>query len=128
MRGRVSVVVESKPVPGAGGCGGDDHASIGTSELAAAAVTSEPAANTDQVWTEQDVTFVAGADELYGISTAPGPHRAVLLAAQSVRPTDGQPLGVSDRPSTDLAQRFAEAGYAALRHDPRGVGQSGGVS
>ena len=127
MDRRALVVVASALVLGVGGCGGDDHASTVTSQPAVTAATFEPAATTDGVWSEQDVTFMVGADELYGILTASGPHPAVVRAAPSVGPTGGQPSGVSDRSSTDLAQRFAKAGYAVLRHDPPDVGQSGGA-
>ena len=129
MKGRALAVVASVLVLGAGGCGGDDASTV-TSEPAVTAPTSEPAATTIVgAWTEQDVTFMVGPDELHGILTAPatpGPHPAVVLAAPSVGPSGGQRSGVSEGYSTDLAHRFAEAGYAALRYDPPGVGQSGG--
>ncbi len=119
MNRRASLALAAVLVLGAGGCGSDDHAST---------VTSEPTATTTGgAWTEQDVTFMAGDVELHGILTAPatpGPHPAVVLAAPSVGPEGGQRSGVSEL--TDLAHRFAEAGHAALRYDPPGVGQSGG--
>lgn len=109
-----------------GGCGGDDDASTTVFEPATAAT---PAATATGTWTEQDLAFVVGANELHGILTSPasaGPHSAVVIAAPSLRPEGDQPSGISDRYQTNLAHRFAEAGYVAFRYDPPGVGASGG--
>jgi dienelactone hydrolase len=67
-------------------------------------------------------TFRSGDIELaYRIDRPPGngPHPAIVLGHGSGR--------VRKEDSAEIAARFVAAGYAVLRYDKRGVGESGGV-
>lgn len=91
--------------------------------------TSERLTTPEVAWTEEDVTFRSGSDELHGILTSPasgGPHPALMMPAESPSTSGGLPAGVSSRYQTDLAHLLAGAGYAAFRYDPPGIGESGG--
>jgi pimeloyl-ACP methyl ester carboxylesterase len=96
--------------------------------------TDPPTATTEtlaatETWTEQHLWFTVGSDELHGILTLPnsdGPHPAVVMPFKSPSTGGGLPLGVSSTYQTDLARRLADAGYAAFRYDPTGVGGSEG--
>jgi len=79
-------------------------------------------------WTETDVSFPSGPDELTGILTlppGPGPHPAIALMSGSEDPgTGGKRPGASDGVHVSHAQRLVLDGYAVLRYDPPGVGGS----
>ena len=79
-------------------------------------------------WTETDVSFPSGPDELTGILTlppGPGPHPAIALMSGSEDPgTRGKRPGASDQVHVIHAQRLVLDGYAVLRYDPPGVGGS----
>ena len=79
---------------------------------------------------EAHITFTSGGTTLAGTITTPettGPHPVALLVAGSgPLDRDGNhkrlPLGVS----RDLAEHLANHGWASLRYDKRGVGESAG--
>jgi pimeloyl-ACP methyl ester carboxylesterase len=82
-------------------------------------------------WIEEEVTFTFGPNELHGILTLPtseGPHPAIVLIYGAADISTGTRRGVSSRYFTDLARRMALEGFAVLRYDPPGVGQSTGES
>jgi uncharacterized protein len=73
--------------------------------------------------TEQALSFECGGQALVGIVAAPAqPHStAVVLIVGGPQYRAG-----SHRHYTLLARRLAAAGFAVLRFDPRGMGDSGG--
>lgn len=80
-------------------------------------------------WVEEEVTFIFGSNELYGILTLPtseGPYPAIAIISGSVNPSTGARDGVSGRYHIDLARKMVLNGFAVLRYDPPGVGQSTG--
>ncbi len=108
------------------GCGNSEGPtpSVGDGRTATSAPTS-----TEPAWTEEELTFEVGAAELHGVLTRPasgGPSPAVVMPFESPGLGGGPPQGVSSRYQTDLARALAEAGYAAFRYDPAGIGESTG--
>ena len=80
-------------------------------------------------WTEEEVTFSVGPNELYGVLTVPaskGSHAAVVIASGSESQDGSIQSGVSGTYFMHLARRLAGVGYAAFRYDTRGVGRSEG--
>jgi pimeloyl-ACP methyl ester carboxylesterase len=80
-------------------------------------------------WLEEEVTFSFGPQQLYGILTLPaggGPYPAIVLVSGSVNTATGLRSGASSEYFTDHARKMALAGFAVLRYDPPGVGQSTG--
>jgi pimeloyl-ACP methyl ester carboxylesterase len=77
----------------------------------------------------EKVTFTLGPNELSGILTLPaagGPHPAIVLISGSVNPSTGARPGASSGYFREHAQALAQDGWAVLRYDPPGVGQSTG--
>jgi pimeloyl-ACP methyl ester carboxylesterase len=80
-------------------------------------------------WIEEEVTFTFGQDELYGILTLPtskGCYPAIVIVSGSVNPSTGARDGVSALYHIDHAHQMVLSGFAVLRYDPPGVGQSRG--
>lgn len=105
------------------GCGGSDSSTPNASEAPSTPTTPGPA------WTEKDLTFVVGPNQLHGILTMPAsgtPHAAVVMPFNSTGTRGELPTGVSSRYQTELARALAEIGYAAFRYDPPGIGRSTG--
>ena len=105
------------------GCGGSDSSTPNASDAPSTPTTPGPA------WTEEDLMFVVGPNQLYGILTMPastGPHPAVVMPFNSTGPEGELPTGVSSPYQTELAHALAEIGYAAFRYDPPGIGKSTG--
>lgn len=91
--------------------------------------TPTPAPISSSPWIEEDVAFTFGHDELYGILTLPtsgGPYPAVVIISGSINPSTGTRDGVSSRYHIDHAHQMVLSGFAVLRYDPPGVGQSKG--
>jgi hypothetical protein len=89
-----------------------------------------PAPTASAPWTEEEITFASGPNELYGILTLPiagGPHRAIVLISGSVHPETGTRDGVSSGLHIQHAARLVREGFAVLRYDPPGVGRSKGA-
>ncbi len=81
-------------------------------------------------WTEETVTFPSGANQLSGVLTLPnipGPLPAIVLISGSADES-GYRSGVSDGYMTPQAHNMVMAGFAILRYDPPGVGDSTGDS
>jgi pimeloyl-ACP methyl ester carboxylesterase len=105
------------------GCGGSDGSTPSASDAPSTPTTPGLA------WTEEDLTFVVGPNQLHGILTMPSsrpPHPAVVMPFNSPGPGGELPTGVSSRYQTELAHSLAEMGYAAFRYDPPGIGESTG--
>ncbi len=101
----------------ASGCGDSDDAAV------------DDAAVPKPVSVEEDVLFRVGSNELRGVLTLPasdGPHPAVVITSGSETQSGALQSGVSDAVFVDLANRLADAGFAALRYDTAGVGESEG--
>ena len=82
-----------------------------------------------RTWTEEPVSFLFGSDTLRGLLTLPGregPHPAIVLVSGSVNTDTGVRSGASSSYFTDHARTIARRGFAVLRYDPPGVGQSTG--
>lgn len=82
-------------------------------------------------WTEETVTFPSGANQLQGVLTLPnrpGPFAAIVLISGSADENTGLRLGIEDQYMTPQAHNMAQGGFAVLRYDPPGVGQSTGDS
>lgn len=80
-------------------------------------------------WAEEEVTFPFGPNELSGILTLPaggGPNPAIVLISGSVDPSTGARPGASSGYFREHARALAQEGWAVLRYDPPGVGQSTG--
>jgi pimeloyl-ACP methyl ester carboxylesterase len=98
---------------------------------ACAGHTLSPTPSNSNPWMEEQVSFSYGQDELYGILTLPtskGPYPAVVIISGSVNPNTGVRDGVSAQIHVDLARKMVPNGFAVLRYDPPGVGQSTGKS
>ncbi|MEJ2207926.1 MAG: alpha/beta fold hydrolase [Anaerolineae bacterium] len=108
-----------------------------TSVPATATPEPPPAAPTQQPpdpassrpWVEEEVTFAFGSAELFGILTLPaggGPYPAIVIVSGSADLSTGARSGASARYHIDHARRMVGNGFAVLRYDPPGVGQSTG--
>jgi pimeloyl-ACP methyl ester carboxylesterase len=78
---------------------------------------------------EENVTFTFGPNELYGVLTLPtsaGPYPAIVIVSGSADLSTGARSGVSSRYHIDHAREMVRHGFAVLRYDPPGVGQSTG--
>ena len=87
-----------------------------------------PTLTPSRSWVEEQVGFTFGQDRLHGILTLPtseGPFPAIVIISGS-RSTGDE--GVSVRYYIDHARRMVGNGFAVLRYDPPGVGQSTGDS
>lgn len=81
-------------------------------------------------WTETQITFKFGADDLYGILTlpsSPAPYPAIALITGSAEVETGKRQGADSQIHVDHARGLALDGYAVLRYDPPGVGYSTGA-
>ncbi|MBN1137419.1 MAG: alpha/beta fold hydrolase [Anaerolineae bacterium] len=88
-----------------------------------------PSPASSQPWTEEEVTFAFGSNELFGILTLPGnegPYPAIVLISGSASTSTGTRSGASARYHIDHARQMVRNGFAVLRYDPPGVGQSTG--
>jgi len=91
--------------------------------------SSGTTSETDLPWIEEDVTFGFGSDELFGVLTLPpddGPHPAVALITGAASTDTGVRDGAASRALINHAHTLVQDGYAVLRYDPPGVGQSTG--
>lgn len=91
--------------------------------------TPSPTPLNAKPWIEEEVIFTFGQDELFGILTLPtneGPYPVVVIVSGSVNPSTGARDGVSAQYHIDHARQMVLSGFAVLRYDPPGVGQSGG--
>jgi pimeloyl-ACP methyl ester carboxylesterase len=82
-----------------------------------------------QPWVEEEATFAFGSNELFGILTLPGgegPYPAIVIISGSADPSTGARSGASARYHIDHARQMVGNGFAVLRYDPPGVGQSTG--
>lgn len=80
----------------------------------------------DQSYRIENVFFYSGSVRLAGrlfVPTSAGPHPGVVLVHGSGPQDRYGPLGYYDL----MAHRFAQAGFAAIAFDKRGVGQSAGT-
>jgi pimeloyl-ACP methyl ester carboxylesterase len=96
---------------------------------ACASKTPAPTPTTSMPWSEEEVTFAFGPDELGGILTLPpggGPHPAIVLVSGSADLSTGTRAGTSSRYHIDHARKMVGNGFAVLRYDPPGVGRSAG--
>ena len=101
--------------------------SILTTACAGSAPSPTPLSS--RPWIEEEVTFTLGQDEFYGILTLPtseGPYPAVVIISGSINPLTGARDGVSAQYHIDHAHQMVLSGFAVLRYDPPGVGQSRG--
>ncbi|MGD2148234.1 MAG: alpha/beta fold hydrolase [Anaerolineae bacterium] len=92
--------------------------------------TSGPVATSSKPWTEQEVSFTFGSNDLHGILTLPtgeGPFPAIVLISGSVHASTRARSGATSRYFLDHARRMVLEGFAVLRYDPPGVGQSTGT-
>ena len=81
-------------------------------------------------WIEEDVTFPFGDDTLFGVLTLPSSddlHPAIVLVTGAASTSTGVRDGTSSRALISFAHTMVLDGYAVLRYDPPGVGQSTGV-
>jgi pimeloyl-ACP methyl ester carboxylesterase len=95
----------------------------------AAGCSSETTTDSGLPWFEEDVTFEFGPDELFGVLTLPtddGPHPAVVLITGAASTDTGVRDGTASRALINHAHTLVQDGYAVLRYDPPGVGQSTG--
>jgi pimeloyl-ACP methyl ester carboxylesterase len=96
---------------------------------ACAGSVPSPTPTSSRPWIEEEVTFTFGPNELYGILTLPTserPYPALVIASGSVNPSTGARGGVSAQYHIDHARKIVLNGFAVLRYDPPGVGQSTG--
>ena len=98
--------------------------------LVLAACSSEPTAETTKpaAWAEEDVEFAFGSERLHGVLTVPGsggPHPGLVLIAGS-GDASGIRANTRTRSFIDHARRLASHGFAVMRYDPPGVGESTG--
>jgi len=87
-----------------------------------------PTPRSSRSWIEEEVNFTFGQARLYGILTLPtneGSYPAIVIISGS-RSTGDE--GVSTRYYIKHARRMVGNGFAVLRYDPPGVGQSTGES
>jgi pimeloyl-ACP methyl ester carboxylesterase len=97
--------------------------------LATACAGKTPTQTPSRPWSEQEVSFAFGPNELGGILTLPpgeGPHPAIVLVSGSADLSTGMRAGVSARYHIDHARKMVGLGFAVLRYDPTGVGRSTG--
>ena len=90
-----------------------------------------PIPSPSRPWIEERVTFTFVQNALFGILTLPtssGPYPAVVLISGSVSTSTGVRQGVSLSYHVNHARKMALNGFAVLRYDPPGVGQSTGES
>ncbi len=83
----------------------------------------------DRPWTEREVTFPYGADDLFGVLTLPprrGPHPAIVLIDGGASTTTGVRNGTASTAFINFSHAMVLDGYAVLRYDPPGVGRSTG--
>ncbi len=88
-----------------------------------ATVTSNPA-----TWEEVDVDFAFESERLHGVLTVPGsrgPHPGLVLISGS-GDASGVRANTRTRSFIDHARRLASKGFAVMRYDPPGVGESTG--
>jgi pimeloyl-ACP methyl ester carboxylesterase len=89
--------------------------------------TATPASSS--LWTEKEITFTSGSDELFGILTLPastGPYPAIVSISGSEDPYTGLRDGASSQLHVVHARTLVLDGFAVLRYDPPGVGRSTG--
>ena len=99
--------------------------------LATACASSAPSPTPagSRPWTEEEVTFAFGPNQLYGVMTlptSPGPYPAIVIVSGSASPTTGMRSGASSQYHIDHARHMVRQGFAVLRYDPPAVGRSGG--
>jgi pimeloyl-ACP methyl ester carboxylesterase len=93
--------------------------------------TTSPTPSHFRPWIEEEISFTFGHNTLFGILTLPtteGPYPAVVLISGSVSTSTGVRQGVSLSYHVNHARKMALNGFAVLRYDPPGVGQSAGES
>ncbi|HNS51562.1 MAG TPA: alpha/beta hydrolase [Anaerolineae bacterium] len=98
---------------------------------ACAGSTPSPTPLPPSPWVEEEVTFSFGANQLYGILTLPtggGPFPAIVLVSGSINTSTGVRSGALSPYLIDHAHNMVLRGFAVLRYDPPGVGQSSGES
>jgi pimeloyl-ACP methyl ester carboxylesterase len=91
--------------------------------------TPAPTPTASRPWSEEEVTFAFGANELGGILSLPpgeGPYPAIVMVSGSINPSTGARAGASARYHIDHAHKMVGHGFAVLRYDPPGVGRSTG--
>jgi len=96
---------------------------------ACAGIAPSPAPTGARPWLEEEVTLSFGSQQLAGILTLPTggePCPAIVLVSGSVDTTTGLRSGASSQYFIDHARKMVLAGFAVLRYDPPGVGQSTG--
>ncbi len=93
------------------------------------ASTLAPTPARSSLWTEKEITFTSGPDELFGILTLPtstGPYPAIVIVSGSENPYTGLRDGASSQLHVVHARTLVLDGFAVLRYDPPGVGRSTG--
>jgi pimeloyl-ACP methyl ester carboxylesterase len=96
---------------------------------ACAGIAPSPAPTGARPWLEEEVTLSFGSQQLAGILTLPTggePCPAIVLVSGSVNTATGLRSGASSQYFIDHARKMVLAGFAVLRYDPPGVGQSTG--
>ena len=96
---------------------------------ACAGPAPSPTPTSSQPWIEEEVSFTFGPNELYGVLTLPtgeGPCPAIVIVSGSVSTNTGVRAGASSAYHIDHARKMVLSGFAVLRYDPPGVGQSSG--
>jgi hypothetical protein len=96
---------------------------------ACAGSTPSPTPSATRPWVEEKVTFSFGPEQLSGILTLPiggESYPAIVLVSGSVNTATGHRSGASAQYFIDHARKMVLAGFAVLRYDPPGVGQSTG--
>ena len=97
--------------------------------LSATAVCAAQTSGNVQLWVEEEVWFESAGHLLYGILCAPptdGPHPAIVLITGAITSTSSEEYGANASALATHARRLAIQGFATLRFDPAGVGQSEG--
>jgi len=100
-----------------------------TAQAVTQTLTVTQTATGSRPWIEEEVTFIFGPNELYGVLTFPtteGPYPAIVIVSGSVNPSTGARDGVSAQYHIDHARKMVLHGFAVLRYDPPGVGRSTG--
>jgi pimeloyl-ACP methyl ester carboxylesterase len=100
-----------------------------TSALTSTPVPPTPTPFSYRPWVEEEITFTFGPSELYGILTLPtieGPYPAIVIISGSVNTSTEVRAGASSQYFIDHARKMVLNGFAVLRYDPPGVGQSTG--
>lgn len=96
---------------------------------ACAGKAPSPTPSNPTPWSEEEITFRFGAQQMYGVLTLPtsgGPYPALVLISGSVNTGTGVRSGASSQYFIDHARKMVLRGFAVLRYDPPGVGQSTG--